>query len=334
MSDGTCHEDQRMEGLQAGSAVARRSSYLTTSIYAERQRLAFWQDVIRRHLSPSEFKPTGRQIFNGELRQVALGNASLCDVTFAPVVNTRDSACIKKLPDEDFFVCLMEKGSGQVEQNERSAKVGDGDIVIYESAKPFVWKTDTSARMIVARVPRTQMLSRLPNVGNMTARVINVDKPFASLIAHTMREFLSLNEDLEDSVARRLGSCFLDTLTVAVEASLLPRMRGLSEEDLLTKSKKFLRNNLDNSEFEFEDLANHAGVSLRTIARAFATDGTTPAKWLWQARLEMAKTLLVGKSVDSVSAAAMQCGFNDFSHFSRAFKTAYGVAPVKLFRTP
>jgi AraC-like DNA-binding protein len=56
------------------------------------------------------------------------------------------------------------------------------------------------------------------------------------------------------------------------------------------------------------------------------TVGMTPHAWLVRLRLERACTLLA-RSETSIAQVAMAVGFYDQSHFNRAFRSAFGVAP-------
>ena len=58
--------------------------------------------------------------------------------------------------------------------------------------------------------------------------------------------------------------------------------------------------------------------------------GAPPVKWLWTLR-----TLLAAEFIDldpkwSLTDVAFACGFNSSAHFSRAFKSRYGIAPREL----
>ncbi|MFK0206458.1 helix-turn-helix domain-containing protein [Agrobacterium sp. NPDC090283] len=306
--------------------------YLSTSAYAEKQRLSFWQDVIRRHLSPSEFKlSTPADLFNAKLKSTTIGKFTVCEVSSAPVINVRDERCLKKLPDDDYFVALNLQGRSQLIQDERVANLESGDVVLYESARPFRWEHSSPSEMIFARIPRRYMLARLPKAEKLTAKVIKGNDHLASLISSTMREMAIFRADLDERTSSRLGNAFMEIVTTSIEAKL-----ALQENDkggdVLARAKSYLRKNLDDFDMDLQALADHLGVSPRTIARAFAADQTTPMRWLWEERLTEAMAVLSSGGADNVSSVAMQCGFNDFSHFSRSFRSRFSVTPKSVLR--
>ena len=79
-----------------------------------------------------------------------------------------------------------------------------------------------------------------------------------------------------------------------------------------------------------ERFAYLTGRSLATFKRDFEkTFNTTPGRWLQQKRLQEAYYLLTEKG-KTASDIYLDLGFEDLSHFSFAFKKAFGEAPSKI----
>ncbi len=77
-----------------------------------------------------------------------------------------------------------------------------------------------------------------------------------------------------------------------------------------------------------EEFAKLSHRSLSTFKRDFRKYyNQSPGKWLLQKRLEYSAVLLKNPALN-VSQAALDCGFEDLSHFSRAFKEKFGVSPA------
>ncbi|PWK80183.1 AraC-like DNA-binding protein [Mucilaginibacter oryzae] len=90
-------------------------------------------------------------------------------------------------------------------------------------------------------------------------------------------------------------------------------------EAFMTKNYRF---NVDISRFAYL-----TGRSLATFKRDFErVFNTSPNRWIQNQRLKDAYYLLKEKG-EKVSDVYMEVGFKDLSHFSFAFKKAYGVAP-------
>jgi AraC-like DNA-binding protein len=76
-------------------------------------------------------------------------------------------------------------------------------------------------------------------------------------------------------------------------------------------------------------IARRAGLSARYLNGLFGEEGTSLMRYIWRRRLERcAKDLCDPRRAgERVAEIAFRWGFNDASHFSRAFKQQFGCAP-------
>lgn len=100
--------------------------------------------------------------------------------------------------------------------------------------------------------------------------------------------------------------------------------RNPSREEI-EKASLFMRMHF-REHLSLEDIASPLGISKSTLIRAFSREkGLTPYLFLESVRIESAKALLE-KGVFP-SSVALDVGFSDQSHFSKAFKRLTGVTP-------
>jgi AraC-like DNA-binding protein len=84
-----------------------------------------------------------------------------------------------------------------------------------------------------------------------------------------------------------------------------------------------------------DDLAILLGLDRFRLLKLFKrTVGMTPHAWLLRLRLESAVELIKMKHDMSIADIAHAVGFFDQSHFTRAFRDAYGVTPTRFQRLP
>ncbi|MNE51326.1 Exoenzyme S synthesis regulatory protein ExsA [compost metagenome] len=77
-----------------------------------------------------------------------------------------------------------------------------------------------------------------------------------------------------------------------------------------------------------EEMAKLTGRSLSAFKKDFAKlFDTSPQRWLLNRRLEKAHYLL-SRTDTTVAEIAYECGFENTSHFSRAYKLKYGETPT------
>ncbi|WP_156842988.1 helix-turn-helix domain-containing protein [Novosphingobium aquimarinum] len=82
------------------------------------------------------------------------------------------------------------------------------------------------------------------------------------------------------------------------------------------------------------DVACQCRLSLSHFVRAFSnTVGIAPYAWFVQKRMQHAEALLTGTQLPIVQ-IALECGFTDQAHFTKAFAKANGTTPARWRRQP
>lgn len=106
------------------------------------------------------------------------------------------------------------------------------------------------------------------------------------------------------------------------------RTGGLSTANL----NRILRKIEDNlsEDLSLTELTTLTGLSVPHFCRAFKeTMGTPPHAYILQRRVERAKDLL-GRSQQSLTEIALDCGFSSSSHLSNTFRRAVGTTPSEF----
>ena len=304
-----------------------------TDAVAPKDRFSYWNDTICAFLSPVDSVQLARdRPFSAKLQRINAGALQVSDIRFSPMRNDRTPDLLRSRPNESFFVALMVAGHGRLVQDQRCATPGPGDVVIYDSARPFTWAFDGDSRMLIGQLPRRLLTSRIPASDQIAARTLRRDEPCVSLAASVLNETIRLDAAPDGPALQRLGASLADTLAAALEFGLTQGEHSLRHQDLLGRAKAVLLRHIEDPDFDFSRLVGELGVSSRTLCRIFAADGTTAMRWLWRQRLEHAHRLLHERRVSTVSQAAMRSGFSDLSHFARAFKNLHGEMPRSLLR--
>ncbi len=160
-------------------------------------------------------------------------------------------------------------------------------------------------------------------------------QPVGRVISPTAARFVrSLARDLLDPDIEPDGIC--DEVTARALQELLcgrPPQPGLSHHapDLYSLAVAMIREKMFEPLLGRGRVAQELGVSVRTLARAFAMRGTTFDRSLWNVRLEAAyEALLSSRGSASITEIALRHGFSDSSHFTRRFKARFGATPGSM----
>lgn len=179
-----------------------------------------------------------------------------------------------------------------------------------------------------------------------------VSEAFQPLISGTSRSVLRLPLTEEDegwargampphlcSQARqlldsaRLTEFFIHKIfrhDAAPEAGAISRTLRVSQERV-QRVKNLMLEQID-APPSLDELAATVGCNPSYLSRTFTQiEGSTLSQWLRRVRIEHAATLIAtGKC--NVSEAALEVGYQSFSHFSRAFAEEKGVPPSQWVR--
>lgn len=109
---------------------------------------------------------------------------------------------------------------------------------------------------------------------------------------------------------------------------LQPSCKGGLPKRRLDRVLEYIAANLSQS-LSLTEIAAIAGMSAYHFARLFKTStGLSPHQYVLAQRIERAKHLLLGGQ-SSVIDVALESGFNDQSYFSKMFRKATGVPPMR-----
>jgi AraC-like DNA-binding protein len=100
----------------------------------------------------------------------------------------------------------------------------------------------------------------------------------------------------------------------------------LTADDYIASLKRVLKAYLSEDWFSIEFAAELSGISVRTLQRNLATTRLTYSKLVENTRFEAASEMLVNKNIKIID-IAYAVGYEDPSHFSRAFKRLAGMTP-------
>jgi AraC-like DNA-binding protein len=136
-----------------------------------------------------------------------------------------------------------------------------------------------------------------------------------------------VNEELLVRIENLLHNASIRQSAEIEMAEVLPKI-GETEQKWLDALEANILQNIDNIQFNIDDLADAMHMSTRQFYRQIKQYiGETPSQYLKTYRLKYARQLLESKKMDSVKAVAYAVGFPNATYFSREFKKAFGNLP-------
>lgn len=299
----------------------------TTNDVNDREIVPFWHDVICKTYVPIDCRFEIGPDFKAKMSLKRYGRTDLSHIISQAAQYERNEQHIRKSDNDDYLVTLMTKGQTIVEQMDRSCKIGPGDLCLLDTARPYRFDYPLPYQAIHLKVPRDELDRRLPDAGTVAASRVAGGGSYARLAATMLQSTVELLAD-DTNAPRQIEPTLLDLIALAFDESFADQDKSSDRyAQIVTRAQTIISERLFDPGFDISNVPMAIGVSSRSLYRAFAQQGSTPARYLATKRLEVARDMILSARFSSVSEVAMACGFNEFSHFSRAFKTHFGITP-------
>lgn len=143
---------------------------------------------------------------------------------------------------------------------------------------------------------------------------------YQDLSLYLLRKFASLD------AATRTASAFL--INPGDRSQLEYALRDLetARDPSVAEAMRFIYDKF-REQLSLEAIASHCNVTVRTLLRRFAAEGTfTPAEYLQATRIAEARKLLENTTLP-IKEVIFSCGYSDVSSFSRTFSRLVGLSP-------
>jgi AraC-like DNA-binding protein len=298
----------------------------STALAAERDRFAYWREIICAAYVRLRADPVDRGPFDGTVRLSSWREVQISHVAAHGQVVTRPPGG----SEDDCLVSLQLSGTGRVTQDQRTAVLRAGDLALYDASRPYELAFDQPFEQIVVKVPRAQMLARNIDVRSVTAVRCDGSSGLGA-VATTFVQSLSQNgSSIPDGMRPRLGGQAVDCLAAALAdavngAAIDQSVRTADRQRVLAH----VAANLTSPDLSVSSIARAFRRSPRSLQKLFAEHEQQLGEHIRLARLHLAADALRDplRATHSIGRIATDCGFSDGTHFARAFKAQYGCSP-------
>ena len=316
------------------NAQATHLRSISTDQVAPRDRGAFWREQICDVFVELDCE-TLAESFSGAIRDHKMGALQLSQVVASPHAVTRSKRQLARTNDDCLLVSLQMSGSCLVEQDGRSARLGPGDMAMYDSTRCYQLHFSGGFEQLVLKIPRATFSDYVAASEHVTATLVPGAVGMGRVAHQLVSSVAGQLEFLKGHELDRLAVNVTDVLGAAFGSVLNDKQAGVSttQSALLLRVKTFVADNLRDPELSRETIAAANGISVRYLNKLFEGEDTTLSHWVREQRLaNIARDLTApqfqGRTIAEI---AFAWGMNCLPHFSRVFKTHFGVTP-KTYR--
>ncbi len=294
------------------------------------ERLKYWHNKARDIFADRGFRcvETTPDGFDADLRHARCGDLDVFDLA-AGAHTVRRTDQIGSEPA--ILVTLQREGRCEISQDGRADVLRSGDFTMLDSSRKFELRFRGFARQCVLRFPRAIFDRHLALPETLIGQRISGANGTGYMAAQMILSFLKEAHRLDETESARLSGAMIDVINVAALSRLNSKALNVSSYSALQlhRIRLHIEEQLRDSRLTPSRIARANGISNRTLNKLFEAEGITVNRYLRCRRLEncrrdLTDPLFAGFTVTEI---AYSWGFNSSSHFSRAFKTEFGVSP-------
>ncbi len=312
--------------MQAGSV----ERFSTDSAPAE-ARLAYWNALASHTFNNLVVDAEEPRSFRGEMVRAPLGDFNLMSAasTAARVTRTNDPSRVSR-PARCFDLHFQLAGRSVNRQAGREAVLESGEFTLCDASQPYGVLFPEANHMLCLKVPADTLEARLGDADNLICVRMAASKGGGAMLSSFLRTMWSQLEqgDAEDGWAETVSDVILDLMALAYRPLKCAATIETVRANRRSLARDYIQGRLCDPDLSVGSIAQALGVSPRYVQLLFAETATTPSAYILDRRLDQAAERLRGQAArGAVTQVALAVGFNDLTHFGRAFRRRFGVSP-------
>lgn len=309
------------------------SKIWSTAEIHPRDRVAYWIDAVCRNLIHADCEPERGQAFFAEMRVDAAGSLRVATLEGTPRLVTRSPRQIGRDPADNFLLSIHQAGTAMLSQYTRDTVPKPGDLVLHDMTRPWRMHVDSYFARTVLLFPRCALLNRIGDAERYIGMRVDGTVGVAGMLSPLLHRLPAHLDRMSDAARQRVADNVLDLVATAFLST--NEQPTHSAGMTLVRVKLWVETHLS-EKLSAERVAGGCGLSVRHLSRLFEREGTSLMRYVWERRLarchrDLTDPAMRGRPVSEIAFAA---GFNDLSHFSRAYRARHLCAPRDVRARP
>lgn len=302
----------------------------STRNYRSAQQFSRWREAVDDTHLAWDMAARDHSEYQATLRQQSLGAANVIECICDPCSGKRREPEIARSGEGYYGVLHVVRGQEMVRQAGREAWLKAGDFIIWDSTRPIEFAVGERLQKITLLIPQRLLDATLPNAAAFVATTVSGRNGRGALFANHLRVLARERAGCPSGSVPRLVEATLDLLATAFAAETGAAATA-HQQTSLARILRYIDERLDDTTLHPESIAAAHAMSVRQLHRIFAAAAdSTVERWIWHQRLARCRHELTQSGAVAISEIAFRWGFSDAAHFSRAFRSRYGLAPREL----
>ncbi|MDI2030307.1 helix-turn-helix domain-containing protein [Saccharopolyspora sp. TS4A08] len=284
--------------------------------------------------APLRIRPLRPGPFPNSLRAASAGDVAVTRIRCAPCQVRRTPRLIGSGDRELVKVTMLTAGRGEVEQDGRRCVLTPGDLVNYDTDRPYRLRFPESYDITVVAVPKSLLGGHVDTLASRSAVAVPTSQGVQRVVGGFFRTMTDALGDDTGGLSGDVGRHLTDAL-VSMVLTELAELRPEPGEDFADRVRAHCLTRLDDPGLTVDSVARVHGVSVRYLHKVFAGSPMTLSAWIRRQRLERIRRDLADPVLADRTAAAIAArwGVLDGTHLSRALKAEFGMTAAEIRRT-
>jgi AraC-like DNA-binding protein len=236
--------------------------------------------------------------------------------------------------NDDFIFGTILSGCSLPSQVGREFRMDAGAAVLLSCGDVGAKDYPVPTEFLTLRIARRLLNGMTAKPEDALARPIPANTEALRLMVDYVKLSLKSRTPTSPELRRLFAAHVTDLVALAVGATRdganIAYGRGMRAARLQA-AKAFIIRNIRRGDLSANSLAAHLGVTPRYVHLLFEAEGISFNKFLVARRLERVYEMLFGTDYPgrTIAEIAFTAGFNDLSHFNRAFRRRFSMTPTE-----
>lgn len=312
--------------------MIENNQYSTNDVLPSR-RSDYWKSLLCATKFDVGFHPLERDDYWGYLKHLRTNQHQITQWHAAPAKVSRTTDQAKRSQSKAYEFIAVVKGSLTFSQRNRSLVVSEDDLVVGDASEAFILEHTHDVQALTFTLPHSD-LDRLISAKKIDEPVkIQCQSGLAHLGLDYLKNLAREVESLSPNDFKLAARHFVEVAVTVLDGArdLSSSLRG-SRAITFKRITRLVCDRIGDLEFSPGRLSQETGLSPRYLQSLFQSSGFTVQSYIRTQRLDRAQAMLRSPAYQSLSVTeiALQCGFSNPSHFSKAFRNEFDCSPTQF----
>jgi AraC-like DNA-binding protein len=299
---------------------------IDASSVAARERVDFWCSTVCDQFVTLDVRPSDGDRMHGHVTASSVGDVQLRGIAASRHRFDRTPGLIRGADEDYFHIALATRGVTRVAQDGREAIIGPGDVVMYDSTRPFTFVTDDDFEYNICLVPKRLLPLHEAETAAATAIRFDGRHGIGAMVPAFLSGLRRLGEGLGEAAQEAMVQTVVDLSVALVRSEVAP---AAPDNIHLARAQAFVAEHIADRHLDPPSIAAACAISTSYLHKLFSEAGTSVTAYVREQRLQGCWRDLRSPACThlTVTAIGARWGLPDPAHLSRAFRARFGVSP-------